>query len=100
MHHRPLHRLPPLADGVCEVTAGSGSILITGDVLTPGEVFRGGQVLVDEGGMIACVGCDCSGPGAGATTVVCPDGVVSPGLINGHDHITFGNGIVKAVTAQ
>lgn len=25
----------------------------------------------------------------GATAVVCPDGVVSPGLINAHDHLTF-----------
>ncbi len=88
----PNDGLPPLSDGVCEVTAGSSAMLITGDILTPGEVFRGGQILVDDAGMIACVGCDCSGPGAGATTVVCPDGVVSPGLINGHDHITFGNG--------
>ena len=88
----PNDGLPPPSSGLCEVTAGSGAILITADVLTPGEVFRGGQVLVDEGGMIACVGCDCSGPGAGATTVVCPDGVLSPGLINGHDHITFDNG--------
>ncbi len=90
----PGDSLPSLPSGVCEVTAGSDAKLITGDILTPGEVFRGGQVLVDATGMIACVGCDCSGEAAaaGATTIVCPDGVVSPGLINGHDHITFDNG--------
>ncbi|MEM9070168.1 MAG: lamin tail domain-containing protein [Myxococcota bacterium] len=91
----PGDSLPSLGgDAVCEVTAGNDAKLITGDVLTPGRVFRGGQVLVDAAGMIACVGCDCSGEGAaaGATAIVCPDGVVSPGLINGHDHITFDNG--------
>lgn len=87
----PGDALPSLAEGTCEMTAGDGNTLITGDVLTPGEVFRGGQVLVGTDGAIACVGCDCSGEAAasGATLVVCPDGVVSPGLINAHDHITF-----------
>ncbi len=90
----PGDSLPSLPSGVCEVTPGNAAKLITGDILTPGEVFRGGQVLVDATGMIACVGCDCSGEAAAtdATTIVCPDGVVSPGLINGHDHITFDNG--------
>ena len=84
--------LPPPASGTCTVTEGaSGALLITGDVLTPGEVFRGGQVLVGTDGTIACVSCDCSGEAAaaGATTIVCPDGVVSPALINAHEHITF-----------
>jgi len=85
----PGDALPPPASGRCEVTAGSDAMLVTGDILTPGEVFRGGQVLVGAGGTIECVGCDCSGMGAGATEVVCPDVVVSPGLINAHDHVTF-----------
>ncbi|MGE0790992.1 MAG: thrombospondin type 3 repeat-containing protein [Sandaracinaceae bacterium] len=85
----PGDSLPPPASGRCEVTSGSAAMLITGDILTPGEVFRGGQVLVGDDGVIDCVGCDCSAMGAGATTVVCPDVVVSPGLINGHDHVTF-----------
>ncbi|MFT5358435.1 MAG: hypothetical protein ACI9KE_005673, partial [Polyangiales bacterium] len=83
----------PIAEGICEATAGTAARLITADVLTPGEVLRGGQVLVGADGIIACVACDCSGEAAaaGATTIVCPDAVVSPGLINGHDHVTFGN---------
>lgn len=87
----PGDALPPLADGVCEATPGSDTLLITGDVLTPGEVLRGGQVLVDAEGSITCVACDCSDAAgaAGATAVVCPDGVVSPGLINAHEHLTF-----------
>ena len=83
--------LPSLAEGSCEVTSAGAAMLITADVLTPGEVFRGGQVLVDGTGTITCVGCDCSGEAgaAGATTIVCPDAALSPGLINAHDHLTF-----------
>jgi len=79
----------PPATGTCTTTPGSEAILITADVLTPGEVLRGGQVLVDGSGGIVCVDCDCAGAAAaaGATQVVCPDAVVSPGLINAHDHV-------------
>ena len=80
---------PPLATGTCQVTAGSAGLLITGTVLTPGRVLHGGQLFVDGGGTITCVGCDCSAPAAGATQINCPTGVVSPGLINTHDHITY-----------
>lgn len=90
----PGDALPSLAGGACEASAGDGNLLITADVLTPGEVFRGGQVLVDTTGTISCVGCDCAGAAgaAGATRIVCPDGVLSPGLINGHEHLTFQGG--------
>ena len=80
-----------LPTGVCAVTSGSGAKLITGTVLTPGKVWRGGHVLVDDAGAIACTGCDCSADpiASGATVIDCPGGVISPGLINAHDHITF-----------
>jgi cytosine/adenosine deaminase-related metal-dependent hydrolase len=87
----PGDALPSLPSGACEATAGDANLLITADVLTPGEVFRGGQVLVDAMGAIACVGCDCAGAAgaSGATRISCPDGVLSPGLINAHEHLTF-----------
>ncbi len=81
--------LPSRPSAACEATAGGAAILVTADVLTPGEVFEGGQVLIDDTGHIACVGCDCSAGASGATTIVCPDGVISPGLINAHEHLTF-----------
>lgn len=98
----PGDALPAPAEGRCTVTAGNAALLITGDVLTPGEVFRGGQVLVGTDGLIACVGCDCTtAAGAGeATQVVCPDSVVSPGLINGHDHVTFAQEPPPATTSD
>jgi Synergist-CTERM protein sorting domain-containing protein len=81
----------PLASGTCEVTAGDGNKLITADVLLPGEVLRGGQVLVDESGRIACAACDCASAtgAAGATRINCPTGVISPSFINTHDHIPY-----------
>ncbi|MGI5864684.1 MAG: lamin tail domain-containing protein, partial [Myxococcales bacterium] len=84
--------LPATTNGrICELTEGSGKTLLKGDILTPGRVYRGGQVLIDEQGKIACVDCDCSGQASGATVVSCPEAVVSPGLINAHDHITYAN---------
>ncbi|MFZ5469794.1 MAG: DUF4215 domain-containing protein [Myxococcota bacterium] len=83
--------LPPPAVGTCEVTSGDANRLFTGVVLAPGEVLLGGQVLFDATGALVCVDCDCStaAGAATATRVTCPKGVISPGLINSHDHITF-----------
>lgn len=75
----------------CAVVPGTSGLLIVGDILTPGEVFEGGAVLLDEAGVIQCVGCGCFDAGASATQVICPDAVVSPGLINAHDHIGWMN---------
>lgn len=83
----------PPPDELCQVTSGSSDwILLKGDVLTDGEVFENGSVLVDRTGStaeIACTGCDCEGEtdGATPTTVACNEGVLSPGLINAHDHL-------------
>ncbi len=79
--------LPPVTSGTCSITPGSASKLIKGQVLTPNKVFHGGQVAVDPQGSITCVGCDCAQ--GGETVISCPDGAISPGLINTHDHITF-----------
>ena len=75
--------------GSCEVTTGSnGKTLLVGNVLTPGTVYENGGVLYDDNtGIIDCVGCDCAAQATGATTVVCNQAVITPGLINTHDHI-------------
>ena len=85
--------LTPLSSGVCATTAGTNGELLTGTILTPDTIYVGGQVAVDNTGTITCVACDCTtGTGAAsaqATTISCPQGVISPGLINTHDHITY-----------
>ena len=78
----------------CTVTpspTGSKSLLLTGTLLLPDSVQKNGQVLIDSTGKIACVSCDCTShpEAASAAKVSCPDGVISPGLINSHDHITY-----------
>jgi large repetitive protein len=78
---------PPAGGALCTVEEGGNSVVFTGIVLGSDEVFYGGQVAVEQGGDISCVGCDCAD--SGATQVVCPFGVLSPGLINAHDHISF-----------
>lgn len=80
-------RTLPTTTTTCSVTAGSTTLLLEGNVVTPDMVFKGGEVAVDTTGKISCVGCDC-GTG-GETVIACADATISPGLINTHDHITY-----------
>lgn len=95
--------LSPPATGVCAVTQpGSAGVRLVGTVLGPNTLYRGGEVTVDASGTITCVACDCAAaPGAAsATTVTCANGVISPGLINTHDHISFANNTPKNGAAR
>ena len=85
---------PVPAGEVCAVTPGNSMMLLQGRVLAGFDVYENGSVLVDASdpnGRITCVGCDCAdlAEAQGATRVACPQGVISPGLVNPHDHITF-----------
>ena len=73
--------------GTCDVTAGGATKILKGNVLTPSTIYLGGQVGIDETGKISCVGCGCAH--GGETVLTCSDAVISPGLINTHDHITY-----------
>ncbi len=75
--------------GACTVVPGTGTgTLLVGTVLQPGRILKGGQVLIDATGAITCAACDCL-TGAAPTALLCGDNVISAGLINGHDHLTF-----------
>jgi hypothetical protein len=81
---------------VCAVTspgAADGTKVIRGNVLGPEEVLHGGEVLIDATGLIVCAACDCSAATgyANAAVISCPDGVITPGLVNPHEHLTFQN---------
>ena len=80
---------PPPASGTCSIMPGGTDVLITANLLGADQVTHGGQVLVDSTGRIKCVACDCSAMTQNPTTISCPNGVLSPGLINTHDHITY-----------
>ena len=83
--------IPASATGVCSVTAGAtDTLLVRGNIILPEGLLERGSVLIVNG-FVTCSGCDCvDKPEAQTATVIaCPSGVVSPGLINAHDHITF-----------
>jgi hypothetical protein len=80
----------------CAVTparGGNKNVLLRGTLLLPDKTVANGEIAIDAQGQIACLGdlCACGGKEAlqGAAVVDCPEGVISPGLINPHDHITY-----------
>jgi len=72
-----------------EVTRmGTGGYLLRGTVLTPTGPLLG-EVLV-VGDTITCVAASCAGTaGADTVTVIDTHAVISPGLIDGHNHLTY-----------
>lgn len=75
---------------VCVVQPGTGTdTLLVGNVLLPEGVMQQGRVLINNTGVITCVGCDCESTSPNATRVLCGTASISPGLINAHDHITW-----------
>jgi cytosine/adenosine deaminase-related metal-dependent hydrolase len=86
--------LAPPSSGTCAVSkVGTAGKVFQGTVLAPDEVLHRGEILVDDAGIIACVACDCStNPGYAAASIVsCANGVISPGFINPHEHISYAN---------
>lgn len=64
-------------------TGSSGEVALSGVLLTPDGPVAG--VVVYEGDSIRCVG-DCDTTDA---TVVCTEGIVSPGLVDPHNHLQY-----------
>jgi cytosine/adenosine deaminase-related metal-dependent hydrolase len=71
------------------VDRGTEGFLLRGVVLTPTGALDPGEVLF-IGNTIVCVATSCSGHAlAGAATVIDTKGVISPGLIDAHNHLTY-----------
>ena len=85
----------PPQSGVCAVTAGDNGRLLRGTVLLEDGVVTNGSVMVDASGTIVCAGCGCqSATGADtATRIDCAQGVISPGLIDAYNHVTFSQNV-------
>lgn len=76
---------PGLPD--CTPQTGAGDLVaLSGVVLLPEGPEAGLVVYSQNSGEITCVGADCDTTDA---DVVCTDGVISPGLINTHDHMQY-----------
>ena len=71
------------------IEPGSDGFLLRGTVLAPDEVLDPGEVLVD-GELIVCVDVDCTAEAeAGDFAIVETEGVISPGLIDAHNHLPY-----------
>jgi hypothetical protein len=78
--------------GTCAVAKdGAAGVVYQAEVLLPNSVVDGELFIRD--GIIQCAAKDCSQTAgyADAAVVKCTDTVISPGLINPHDHISFSN---------
>src|SRR6185295_17864681 len=93
-HDPGAHHATSEPDALCAVVkrgkGAGGPLAIHGQLLLPGGPIDG-ELLVGEGGTIVCAAASCVGqPGrAEATLIDCPHGVVSPALINSHDHTDY-----------
>lgn len=82
---------PAMAED-CSVEAGtSQALLIEATILTPERAILNGEVLIDAAGTISCVGPECGKSDPDATRITCPNAVLSPGFINVHEHLAYGN---------
>lgn len=71
----------------CTPQAGDGDLVaLSGVVLLPEGPEAGLVVYSRNTGLITCAGSTCDTAGA---EVVCTEGVISPGLINAHDHLQY-----------
>jgi hypothetical protein len=73
-----------------QTEAGSSDwTYLEGTVLTFDQPVMGGGVLYNGQGILTCSGCDCRAEAVArkARRLSCPDAVISPALINAHDHL-------------
>ena len=76
---------------VCTVAShGTSGVLLTGTLLLPAGPTTG-ELLIGSNGTIACAAASCAQASgyAAATKIACPNGVISPSLINTHDHTEY-----------
>ncbi|MEL6180114.1 MAG: amidohydrolase family protein, partial [Myxococcota bacterium] len=71
-------------------------LLIRGAAILGVAQVNYGEILIDltseEGsgkGLVACVGCDCTAGRTDVDIIECPNAIISPGMINTHDHLGF-----------
>jgi len=78
------------AQTACVVTKGTGTnTLMVGTILMEDSYLENAQLVFSSDGTILCVGADCSADSTDATVINCGNNVISPALINAHDHISY-----------
>ena len=81
----------PTGPGPCSVVSkGTAGVLISGRLLLVSGPLDG-EVLIDAAGKISCAAASCKSTAgyAAATHLACANAVISPGLVNAHDHTDF-----------
>jgi large repetitive protein len=82
---------PDGAAPFCQVKSTGKSGLVLGGrlLLTSGPLT--GELFINGSGTIACAATSCaSTPGYSSATIIdCPNGVISPALVNAHDHTEY-----------
>jgi hypothetical protein len=80
----------PAGSGCKVVSQGTAGLALKATLLLPAGPLDG-EVLVDAAGTIACAAASCASASgyASATQIACTNAVVSPGLINAHDHTDY-----------
>lgn len=89
--------------GGCEVTkAGNSGRVLKGTLLLPETVIDDGELFIDRNGIIQCADKSCANAQgyADAAVITCRLSVISPGLINPHDHISFANAAPHTPSAE
>jgi hypothetical protein len=81
----------PSSHETCVQTAAGASdwTYIEGTILTFEKPLVGGGILYNGQGVLTCSGCDCRAEAIAqkARRLSCPEAVISPALINAHDHL-------------
>jgi hypothetical protein len=81
---------PPGTSSTCELTsnpAQATDAYLYGDILAESTVYVNGTVRIGSDGRIADVGCLDAPPDA--AVISCLNHVISPGLVNPHDHLNY-----------
>ncbi len=78
-------------DGLCSVTSKGTSGLVLSGTLLLGAGPTVGELFIGAAGTITCAAASCSATTgyAAATKIACPNGVISPSLVNTHDHTEY-----------
>jgi cytosine/adenosine deaminase-related metal-dependent hydrolase len=86
----------PARTACASMKTGTAGVVYQGTLLLPNSVVEG-ELFVKDGAIVcAAASCSTAAGFSDASVVKCTDTVISPGLINPHDHLSFANGAPAA----
>ena len=72
---------------------GTGKVILMGDILGEDKVYADGIIVIDANGRIETIGCatEHNRVDQDASVFACPQTIISPGFVDAHAHIRYGN---------